>query len=371
MTQVSTNTLSPARGGAAASREGASFWPFALLALAGLSPGCDLGAPAPEPEYRLSQESLEVLRELGEQADATGAAISAELRRHFGTPADARLPRGEEQHEPGAELDLRAAAASYREECQHCHGVEGGGDGPTGSYMKPRPRDFRAGLFKWGRVEYGGAPTHEDLVRILYDGVPGTSMGSFSKLESSLIEGLASYVQLLSMRGELERLLVLDAVEAGGLDEACVAGELELVRARWARAPRTRVEIGAPMPAPTPERLARGRKLFLGDGLCASCHGSEGEGNGSALSQPDEHGQSVPRLDGWGQPTKARNLTRGNYRGGSQAADIYRRIRGGITGTIMPAAPTTLSEEDIWSLVLYVLSLDERRAEARSRELAR
>jgi len=36
--------------------------------------------------------------------------------------------------------------------------------------------------------------------------------------------------------------------------------------------------------------------------------------------------------------------------------DLYRRIRVGISGSIMPGASESLDEEAIWDLVYFVLS---------------
>lgn len=59
-----------------------------------------------------------------------------------------------------------------------------------------------------------------------------------------------------------------------------------------------------------------------------------------------------------------RNLRKGVYRGGRRRLDVYCRISAGIAGTPMPgvcaAAPGaqgTLTDEEIWNIVDYVLNL--------------
>ena len=42
---------------------------------------------------------------------------------------------------------LRDSAELYRQQCLHCHGVSGGGDGPTAEFLNPLPRDYRKGIF--------------------------------------------------------------------------------------------------------------------------------------------------------------------------------------------------------------------------------
>jgi hypothetical protein len=57
-------------------------------------------------------------------------------------------------------------------------------------------------------------------------------------------------------------------------------------------------------------------------------------------------------------------LRQGLYRGGHRRIDIFWRVYAGIAGTPMPAsgpasagAQGTLTEEEIWNIVDYVLSL--------------
>jgi hypothetical protein len=66
----------------------------------------------------------------------------------------------------------------YREHCSHCHGITGDGMGPTAAFLNPYPRDYRPGVFKFKSTERADKPTHADLVRILHNGIAGTSMPS-------------------------------------------------------------------------------------------------------------------------------------------------------------------------------------------------
>jgi mono/diheme cytochrome c family protein len=95
----------------------------------------------------------------------------------------------------------------YRKHCAHCHGITGDGNGPTASFLNPYPRDYRAGLFKFKSTPIGRHPLHEDLKRIVIDGIPGTAMPSFRLLSDPEIESLVDYVKYLSIRGETERQL--------------------------------------------------------------------------------------------------------------------------------------------------------------------
>ena len=70
------------------------------------------------------------------------------------------------------------SAELYRQQCVHCHGNAGGGDGPTAPFLNPLPRDYRQGKFKFTAVKDKARPRRADLYRILTDGLYGTAMPS-------------------------------------------------------------------------------------------------------------------------------------------------------------------------------------------------
>ena len=275
----------------------------------------------------------------------------------------------------------------YREHCAHCHGVSGDGAGPTAGFLNPYPRDYRMGVFKFKSTPRGFKPTHEDLKRILVQGVPGTAMPSFLVLPENEIEALIHYVRYLSIRGEFERLLlnyVATEVEPEAAIISASAGEeqaeqTEIVRSlaleiveKWLAAD----SMVTAVPAPDPERdlaasIVHGRELFYGQlSNCAKCHGDSQLGDGQTTDFNDWEKELKPDTDKDGliaylragalppRNAKPRNLRLGVYRGGRRPVDLYWRIRNGIDGTPMPASKTvTLSDEDVWSLVDYVRSL--------------
>ncbi len=121
----------------------------------------------------------------------------------------------------------------------------------------------------------------------------------------------------------------------------------------------------------------RGRSLYLGPKTkCATCHGPRGRGDGELTRQyakipgtNDEY--PTPGLyDLWHNKIVPRDLTRGVYRGGRRPIDLYRRFSVGIKGTPMPAfGPGVLSDDEIWDLVNYVMSIpsEDRRSPPNSR----
>lgn len=266
---------------------------------------------------------------------------------------------------------FRDSAELYRQQCLHCHGVEGGADGPTAAFLEPRPRDYRSGIFKFTAVKDKARPRREDLYRVLDMGVYATAMPSFRRFSIAEREGLVDYVRLLAMRGEVENRLVGTYKEEETITTAAILEAYKDVWDKWEEARGKVVTFEGEIPAPTPELLARGKELFhdAKKGNCASCHGDLGQGDGASAWKIDETtGKKVSAYkDDWGHDITPRNLTQGLFRGGRRPIDIYRRIYSGINGGPMPAIGESkdaqgnllLSATDMWALVHYVRSLSE------------
>src|SRR3954469_18298109 len=65
---------------------------------------------------------------------------------------------------------------SYTHYCRACHGDEGNGKGPSALGLRPPPRDFTQGKFKFAAVESGSLPNDDDFRRIVKRGLHGTAM---------------------------------------------------------------------------------------------------------------------------------------------------------------------------------------------------
>jgi mono/diheme cytochrome c family protein len=264
---------------------------------------------------------------------------------------------------------LEMAGRKFQALCLHCHGTAGAGNGPTAEFLRPRPRNYHHGVFKRVSVERNRRPLREDLREILLNGIHGSAMPSFARLSRVGLEGLVDYVRFLSIRGETERMLVASVLVGETIDLKKARELRHLVWQRWQEAPEYVVLPAATTPpAATPERITRGRALFIDPdgGNCASCHGQDGRGDGSSSFKIDDRGRRVPaHRDEWGNTISPRDLTEGFYRFGSRPLDLFRRIHTGIGGGPMPGVggiteadgSASLSEEDVWSLVHFVMSL--------------
>ena len=260
---------------------------------------------------------------------------------------------------------LAESARFYRAQCFHCHGTEGGGDGSTSPFLQPTPRDYRLGIFKFTAVGRN-RPRHQDLFRILREGVYTTAMPSFRRFSDAQLHGVIDYVRLLAVRGETEVLMVTDYdPDVGGFDLETLQGNYQAVVERWRDSGEPIVYEGD-VPEATPERIAHGRWLFTSESgaNCMKCHGEGGRGDGPSVSEPENS------IDDWGNAIAPRDLTRGVFRFGRRPIDLYRRIHSGIYGTPMPehfgqeitlpdGTKRPLDEDDIWALVHFVRSLSD------------
>lgn len=313
------------------------------------------------------------------------------------------------------------ATGIYRQLCASCHGETGQGRGPVAASQNPYPREFRHGLYKFKSSSRNDKPLKEDIKRLLIEGLADSQMPKFAQLSSEQLDALVDYVIFLSIRGELERKMYfaaafdLDEPETSRLvnlslrdatseeDKATYEEQITWmedllmeVADKWVEAADGVEEFDEPdfplFGQETDENreeleasIAKGRELYIGQiAACSKCHGETGLGDGPQAPDYDDWTKDwttkigisptdletlLPLMARGGlkpQALKARNLVSGAFRGGSEPLDIYRRIRYGIPGATMPAAAIArggndgLTNDDIWHLVNYVLSIAEK-----------
>ncbi len=258
---------------------------------------------------------------------------------------------------PGAELStdrLEQGAEIFARRCEACHGVNGDGAGPVAQYLKPLPRDYTKGIFKFVSTPLGSRPRRSDLIRTIRRGVTGTSMPSFAELAPDEVEAVVDYVIFLSQRGQLERELAMLAEQELELPEEGVSAVVQSVVDPWKQAQLQAVMPATTMPPFTPESIAKGKELFAAQ-ACNKCHGLDGRGG--------TFGGLEVGSDVWGHKAAAADLTSGMFHGGGRPIDLYRRIYVGINGTPMPSFANIFekSPENIWHLVHFIRDMGERR----------
>ncbi len=351
--------------------------------------GCGM---SDQPQFQLNLQG----RDPSSVSPSQQQALAETLTNLFGTPDAPRLPAS-------APFDLnliRQAAGPiggdatgrqeglYRRYCVGCHGMSGDGAGPSASLLDPYPRDFRNGVFKWKSTIAGAKPTHEDLVRTLQRGVPGTAMPSFLQLSDEEIDALVEYVEYLSIRGETERYLIVLVVDE---DEPLSQNEDHLLEEGLDPAAQSwqviqqdpqRYVIHPPPEPPMATDEQRASSIALGDKLfhnknaqCVKCHGPDGRGDGTETelyddwnkpkkgTTPQQTRQLAARFALPIERLRPRNFHEGVFRGGDAPSQVFCRIDAGIAGTPMPAAGPAggtqgvLTPEQIWHVVHYIQSL--------------
>lgn len=142
------------------------------------------------------------------------------------------------------------------------------------------------------------------------------------------------------------------AVNPTGYGQA--GGEFDI---RVKRVPRRELAAAKKMTPPfevTPEILAEGKKIFLGNGGCISCHGAEGKGDGGAASN---------------LPIQPRNFTNPKFKKYRTLGELMWVLKNGSmgqsgkvpgTGMLPVVQPKGfISEIDGWKVLLYERSLGE------------
>ena len=221
--------------------------------------------------------------------------------------------------------------ALYRENCAACHGRRGEGDGAAAIAVLVAPRDFRREPFRYVSA-LNGVATRDDVVQTIRNGRRFGEMPAHPYLTDREVDLLAEYVVDLHRRGWIEKL---------SKDEDLEPDEVQEIAREKITAENT-IEVPAP-PAGFRPNTALGARLYAKQ--CASCHGPTGKGDG--LDRPK---------DSRGRPIAVRDLTIGEFRGGNDPVEVFKRMRCGIPGTPMPAQ-AQLSDEQIWQLTYYSLYL--------------
>jgi len=236
---------------------------------------------------------------------------------------------------------LTEGERAYTQYCRACHGDEGDGKGPAAKGLRPPPRDFTLGVFKFAAVQGGALPNDEDLVRIVRSGLHGTAMLAWDGIPDRKLQEIIQYLKTFSPRWKEE-------------------------------------EPGEPIrPTPDPwkgreaDGVARGRKVYHGLAQCLGCHPSyaskafisgaskELTGSPKADFREDMYGSELKETD-FDVKVLPPDFTRAELRSirpDHRLEDLYRVIAAGVGGTAMPTWQGSLPDEELWALAHFVDSL--------------
>jgi mono/diheme cytochrome c family protein len=241
---------------------------------------------------------------------------------------------------------------TYMQYCRACHGDQGDGQGPASKGLRPPPRDFRQGMYKFAGVETGQLPTDDDFRRIIRHGLAGTAMLPWD-ISDQRLDAVIQYIKTLSPKWQDEYETVGEPIVAGA-DPFAATGEAQAI------------ELG--------------KKLYHGVAQCSSCHpayasyeeifqaGVELSGVGRTDLDARVYTPELKDSD-YGVKVYPPDFTFHSLRSGTELTDLYRTIAAGIGGTAMPTWKGALDEQQLWALAYYVRSLTRLRGTTQALEL--
>lgn len=300
-------------------------------------------------------------------------------------------------------LTLNRGREGYILYCYACHGMEGDGNGPAAWGLRPPPRDFRTGTFKFAGVAEG-LPHDEDLVRIVKDGLLGTPMLEWDIPQGQLSD-ILQYVKTFSCGEDMDEGWCDPDNELGERIVGCTADQEDCPAGAsvdpWGAAKKD-------------EAVIRGKKLYHAYD-CSTCHAGYATRaevtsyvqeikKTKASFRPDFYEPEIKPADGYMVPIREAgrytllsceededcdddNLTChygacarrvkilppdflfNDVRSGTTLEALFRTIGSGIPGTAMPAWKGSLPDEDLWAMAHYVRSLVELKGTPQAREL--
>jgi len=224
----------------------------------------------------------------------------------------------------------------YFKRCVWCHGVEGGGDGPSADRLFTRPRNFIQGTFKIRTTDSGELPMDADLITTVKNGLQGSAMPAWGEFLSN--DEIVAVVQFI-------KTLVQDRDFDDTEDEEVFVQDFGTNP--WGTTGP--YHLGIPQ-----ADIDTGKEIFTKN-KCFECHGGEGRGDGNPTMKDD-----------WGFPIVAADWQqcwnfRGSRRDPFNPFHVVRTISTGLNGTPMPNFKDQIKVEDRWKIAAFVNSLCPRK----------
>ncbi|HMI85304.1 MAG TPA: cytochrome c [Polyangiaceae bacterium] len=294
---------------------------------------------------------------------------------------------------------LNAGREAYMHYCRACHGDKGDGKGPAALGLRPPPRDFTQGKFKFAAVESGSLPNDEDFRRIVKKGLHGTAMLEWDVPDGELT-GIIQYIKTLSPKWLKEKPgtpIVPPPDPWNGQEQAAIQRGKELYHVTTQCAGchpnyATRDDIASVTMRLKKFQVTNFRDDMYGAILKeseyrttlapaeeppATAHAKhEAEGHGAKANPAHDEGHlAKPAAKTEAKPNYyfvnilPPDFTRSPLRSGTELEDLFRTIAAGVGGTAMPSWKATAAytdpntgekwdgDKDIWALAHYVKSL--------------
>lgn len=192
--------------------------------------------------------------------------------------------------------------------CAQCHGDTGKGNGPSGVGFDPRPRDFTNPTWQKAR-------TDGEIFVSINEGTQFGMMAYANSLTDDERWDLVNYIRTLVIEEDFP-----PRINPGRLPE---------IQA-----------LKNPLSGDS-KSIALGKEIFFGKGICVSCHGEQGRGDGPNAASFDPG---------------PRDFTNAKWQKLRTDGEIFFAIHEG-TQFGMVAFGESLSEKEIWGLVNYLRTL--------------
>jgi len=297
----------------------------------------------------------------------TGCKDPDRYRKHFTEPYELK---GGKKLDPVA---LNHGFEAFMLYCYGCHGEKGDGKGPSALGMRPPPRNFNQGLFKFGGVAAGGLPVDDALDRTIRRGLQGTPMLPWD-VPLQERQYIVAYIKTLSTRWKEEEpgepLQISPdpwkdkkaAIERGkevyhvaGADHAGCSGCHAAYEPRQEISDMVKKVTGSPV------------EDFAEEMYRTSLRETEYALEANEKGEPTKVAQQLPPdflyhkvKTAWPVGTRLDD-DKHEFTEEQQREDLYRTIAAGVGGAAMPTWKGALPEENLWALVYYIQSLIEIR----------
>ena len=238
---------------------------------------------------------------------------------------------------------LNLGKSVYTEYCMACHGVDGDGNGVASKGLVPPPRNFKLGIYKFGKVIAGDLPRDQHIIDIIQNGLNGSAMFPWD-ISDDQADAVWQYIKTFAPEtwdGKDKEL---------GEDLVAKNDPFGLARKSFA--------------------IEKGKEVYHITAQCQSCHRayiSKQELSDLSLKlndesiDPDDFEEDMYKVKLQDSEHNYRSLppdfTWHWVRSASTVDEIYVRLLSGVNGSGMPSWKDTITDEEIWAVSYYVKSL--------------
>src|SRR5690606_29762844 len=231
----------------------------------------------------------------------------------------------------------------YTEYCIACHCVDGDGKGPASLGMQTPARNFQLGIIKFGDVVSGELP-HDDIIKLhIKRGLQGSAMLPWDLSEDQL-DAVVQYIKTFAPDTWI------------GKDKE-LGAKIEVTKDPFGLARKS-------------SAIEQGKQVYHITANCQSCHRAYISHEELSALNKKVYGEALTEFDPQLYQVKPQETEHGyvnippdftwhEMRSVYTVEDMYLRLAAGVGGTAMPAWKDTLSDQEIWAVSYYVMSLNE------------